>query len=109
MATMSFPATEEYILLIEFVHKHLDFHNAELFSILEMQGVQIGTDCQIRALPRSSEFRRPFVILSFPWSSIGCKFSLDDRDENAKRTKCINLISAFSRCTLIRSVLELWG
>jgi hypothetical protein len=112
MSLESLEATQEYTLLIEFVHKHLDFHNAELLSILDMNGIRIGTDCHFRTLPiddRSSEFRRPFKILLFPWNSVGGKFSVDDSDENTKRGKCINLVSALSRCTLIRGVLELWG
>ena len=105
-------ATQEYTLLIEFVHKHLNFHDAELRSILEMHGIRIGTDCHFQTLPiddRSSEFRRQFKILSFPWNSVGRKFSVGDSDDNTKKDKCTNLVSVLSRCTLIRGVLELWG
>lgn len=49
------------------------------------------------------------MLLSFPWSSIGSRFSVSDNDENEKKQKAINLVSALARCTLIRSVIELWG
>jgi tRNA (guanine10-N2)-methyltransferase len=116
-------ADEDYTLLIEFVHKHLDFHDAELRSILEMNNIKVGTDCHFRALSihdeshdssSSMQLRRPFMMLVFPWSSIGSKFSVGD--EEKKTTKgttddcpTIDLVSVLSRCTLIRSVIELWG
>mmetsp|Transcript_38077 Transcript_38077/g.79794 ORF Transcript_38077/g.79794 Transcript_38077/m.79794 type:complete len:557 (+) Transcript_38077:364-2034(+) len=113
MGSMSLSDNQEYILLIEFVHKHLDFHDAELLSILEMNGIK--SECHFRSLPidadnQSSGLRRPFKILSFSFSSIGRQFSISDDDENKKkREKTINLVSALARCTLIRSVVELWG
>lgn len=103
----------EYLLLIEFVHRHLGFHDAELESILDMSGIKLGVDCKFKALPSSetdSKIVRPFRILSFPWSSIGSKFSIytaTDAEEKAK--KKIDLITSLARCTLIRSVIELWG
>ncbi|KAL7545316.1 hypothetical protein ACHAWF_008675 [Thalassiosira exigua] len=112
---MSSSNAEEYVLLIEFVHKHLDFHNAELLSTLELNGIIQGTDCHFRPLPNAnplSDSTRPFYILSLPWSSIGCKFSVSDEhdiDESKGNAKQINLVSALARCTLIRSVVELWG
>ena len=110
MSIEALEATQEYTLLIEFVHKHLDFHDAELRSILEMHGIRIGTDCHFRTLPIDDRsFRRQFKILSFPWNSVGRKFSVGDSDDNTKRDKCTNLVSVLSRCTLIRGVLELWG
>ena len=108
---MSLNAAKEYYLLIEFVHKHIDFHDAELISILAMHGVKIGEDCQFRPLPmdaNANDHLRPFKILSFPWSSIGRKFSVNDNYEN-KKEHTINLVHALARCTLIRSVVELWG
>lgn len=108
-------ANQEYTLLIEFVHKHIDFHNAELLSILEMNNIKMGADCQHRPLPtaeaQSSEYRRPFAILSFPWQSIGSKFSVSDGNDqdDKKKENAINLVSALARCALIRSVIELWG
>ena len=108
---------QEYTLLVEFVHRHIDFHNAELLSILEMNNIKMGVDCQNRPLPKasaqSSEYRRPFAILSFPWQSVGSKFSVsDENDQDVKKKEkenAINLVSALARCTLIRSVIELWG
>jgi tRNA (guanine10-N2)-methyltransferase len=101
----------EYLLLIEFVHRHLGFHDAELESILEMSGIKLGIDCHIKPLPNDdsdSKFVRPFRILSFPWSAVGSKFSIStDAKEMGK--KRINLVSSLARCTLIRSVIELWG
>ena len=108
----------EYLLLIEFVHRHLGFHDAELESVLEMSGIKLGVDCQLRPLPNngtdskiSTNYTRPFKILSFPWSSIGSKFSITSEGDNEeKETKSrINLVSSLARCTLIRSVIELWG
>jgi len=102
---------EEYLLLIEFVHRHLGFHDAELESILEMNGIKLGVDCHYKALPNSgvdSKFVRPFRILSFPWSSIGSKFSIYT-DAEGKGKKKTDLVTSLARCTLIRSVIELWG
>lgn len=116
---MSSNATEEatvggeYLLLIEFVHRHLGFHDAELESILDMHGIKLGVDCNFKALPSSEtdpKLVRPFRILSFPWSSIGSKFSIyTDTDVKEKAKKKIDLIASLARCTLIRSVIELWG
>lgn len=107
----------EYLLLIEFVHRHLGFHDAELESVLEMSGIKLGVDCQLIPLPNngtdskiSTNYTRPFKILSFPWSSIGSKFSItSEEDKEEKEGKRINLVSSLARCTLIRSVIELWG
>lgn len=106
---------QEYTLLIEFVHKHLDFHDAELHSILEMHGLN-KEDCHFLPLPINGANNhpsglRPFKILSFAWSSIGRQFSVSDDDESIGKgkDKAINLVSALARCTLIRSVVELWG
>ncbi len=103
----------EYLLLIEFVHRHLGFHDAELKSILDMSGIELGVDCHFKALPNSeteSKLVRPFRILSFPWSSIGGKFSIyTETDAKEKAKKKIDLVTSLARCTLIRSVIELWG
>mmetsp|Transcript_13127 Transcript_13127/g.20338 ORF Transcript_13127/g.20338 Transcript_13127/m.20338 type:complete len:558 (-) Transcript_13127:827-2500(-) len=103
---------EEYLLLIEFVHRHLGFHDAELESILEMSGIKLGVDCHYKALPNTdtdSKFVRPFQILSFPWASIGSKFSIYTDAEGKLGTKKIDLVTSLARCTLIRSVIEIWG
>ncbi|KAL7445055.1 hypothetical protein ACHAXM_009746 [Skeletonema potamos] len=101
----------EYLLLIEFVHRHLGFHDAELESILEMSGIKVGVDCHFKPLPNdeaNSQFVRPFRILTFPWSAIGSKFSVSTDEEETGKKK-IDLVSSLARCTLIRSVVELWG
>jgi len=112
---------EDYLLLVEFVHKHIDFHDAELLAVLKMHGIKIGTDCQFVPLPndvdgsatstnRVPQSQRPFRILSFSWDSIGSKFSVcDDSQSKSEGEKCINLVTSLARCTLIRSVVELWG
>lgn len=112
---------DEYNLLIEFVHKHLDFHDAELKSILDMHHIKLGVDCHFKSLPidqsntttASNTTRRPFKLLSFSFSSIiDGQFSVCDGNIDVKETKkdkTINLVSSLSRCTLIRSVVELWG
>jgi len=105
---------QEYTLLVEFAHKHLDFHDAELRSILEMHGIT-DADCRFRSLPINGThhhppgLRRPFKMMSFPWSSIGRRFSVGDDDASSGKGKPIDLVSALARCTLIRSVVELWG
>ena len=102
---------EEYLLLIELVHRHLGFHDAELESILEMSGIKVGVDCNFKPLPNdeaNSQFVRPFRILTFPWSAIGSKFSVSTDEEETGKKK-IDLVSSLARCTLIRSVIELWG
>ena len=112
---MSDTTTQEYTLLIEFVHKHMNFQDAELNSILDMHNIKIGVDCHFKPLPidtgshnQSNAMRRPFKILSFSFGSIiGGKFSISEEEE--KKDKAINLVSALARCTLIRSVIELWG
>ena len=117
---MAPPPREQYLLLIEFVHKHIDFHDAELRAVLEMHEIKLGIDCDFIALPndaagsidRVSQSKRPFRLLSFPWCTIGSKFSVcddDEEQEDCTKTKTINLVTSLARCTLIRSVLELWG
>jgi len=130
-------SSESYLLLVEFAHKHLDFHDAELQSILDMHGIVVGTDCHFLPLPncsdtdatadvsresiqnhstKSNNRNRPFRILSFAWKSIDSKYTVydEDPDSDATSTKrndkgMVNLVTALARCTLIRSVMELWG
>src|SRR6056300_772705 len=110
--------SQEYTLLIEFVYKHIDFHDAELHSILEMHNIKLGVDCQFKELPIDTSkqpymSKRPFKLLTFSWESIiDGQFSVSDNDYidvKEKKEKCINLVSSLARCTLIRSVIELWG
>jgi tRNA (guanine10-N2)-methyltransferase len=84
-----------------------------------MNGIKIGADCQFLPIPNSAagstgcvpQSKRPFRILSFSWDSIGSKFVVCDEegDSNSKDQKVINLVTSLARCTLIRSVVELWG
>lgn len=113
---MNIDATQaEYVLLVEFVHKHINFIDAELHSVLEMHGITVGQDCHLRPLPIADESKpyelmRPFMLLSFSWDSIARRqFSVGDEDNDGKKDGSINLVSALARCTLIRSVVELWG
>ena len=114
---------DNYNILIEFVHRHLEFQRPELESILSLHDIQIGRDCVEISLPTPSEEgkvknHRPFVILSFSFEYAEKKFNLDDEGEklssDISRYSTINkdrptIASLLSRCTLIRSVLELWG
>lgn len=81
-----------YVVLVEFAHRHADFQLAELDSVLDMHGIRRGTtDCEQMALPGSSIYHRPFCLLSF-----------------SKEHKTIGSI-ILDRCTLVRSVIEIWG
>jgi tRNA (guanine10-N2)-methyltransferase len=107
---------DTYLLLIEFVHKHIDFHDAELNAIIEMNDIKVGADCQFLPIPNSAadstrsvpQSKRPFRIISFSWDSIGSKFAVCDEEDNSN-SKVINLVTSLARCTLVRSVVELWG
>ena len=63
---------ERYLVLVEFVYRHLNFQMAELESILETHGISLGSDdCRISPLPTPEsssvpEKNRAFTILSFP-------------------------------------------
>lgn len=113
---------ERYLVLVEFVYKHMNFQLPELQSILEMHDIQLGgPDCRIVSLPNAQgetssssledyEHRRPFVILSFP-SNFADRIST-----NVAKWDCSSRIKASSgigeilnRCALVRSVVELWG
>ncbi|KAG7340158.1 RNA methylase family UPF0020 protein [Nitzschia inconspicua] len=74
--------TTPYLVLVEFAYKHLDFHLAELSSILEIHGIRLGSEqCQVVPLPLPKNYDevkkrrnqqpdhqpcRSYVILSFP-------------------------------------------
>lgn len=116
-----------YHVLIEFAYKHLDFHIAELESVLDMHGISLGDEeCRIVALPNAQNTslttrhgktvrvhhvvepgseavtsRRPFLILSLPFAS---KW-IPHNDETGTSIASIVL----ARCTLVRNVMELWG
>ena len=113
--------TERYDVLIEFAYKHHDFHLAELESILDMHGIRLGgPQCKIIELPQAkiptsttTAMKRPFIILSFP----GEDWELHSTSSpSSKRWSCTNVktkkmgvAEMLSRCSLIKSVVELWG
>jgi len=117
---------ERYVVLVEFAFTHMDFQMAELESVLDMYGIQLGSpDCQILGLPNApsppstslSEYRheRPFVILSFPGDT-ATRFSTNLCEERWTASRSDNKVHSTSgigdiirRCTLVRSVVELWG
>ncbi|GFH59067.1 hypothetical protein CTEN210_15543 [Chaetoceros tenuissimus] len=110
-----------YNILIEFVHRHLDFQRPELDAVLSMHDIQIGRDCTTIELPASVEKvenYRPFLILSFDYEYAKDKFNLNDEGEvlrnDLSRFSFIQknkptIASVLARCTLIRSATELWG
>jgi hypothetical protein len=65
-------------MLVQFAHKHLDFHRAELESVLDMYGITLnGPNCTILPLPNtaatttSETETRPFRMLPFPLNARG--------------------------------------
>jgi tRNA (guanine10-N2)-methyltransferase len=102
-----------YNLLVEFAHKHLDFHRAELESVLDMYGITLdGPNCTILPLPNTAATTtetetRPFWMLSFPMNSRGLQYHLYDTNESLDGS--VHIATVLARCTLVRSVVELWG
>jgi tRNA (guanine10-N2)-methyltransferase len=109
---------DRYLVMIEFAYKHLDFQVAELESILDMNGIQLGgPDCSILPLPGEVKYvnpvkRRPFMILSFPSKDVD---RLSTNNNNIDKWDCTRIqnnsgiAEILSRCTLVKSVVELWG
>ncbi|CAJ1969576.1 unnamed protein product [Cylindrotheca closterium] len=118
---------ERYLVLIEFAYRHLDFQIAEIESVLDMHGIQLGSpDCRVyplpgqdetgRTTPASSnpELRRPYLILSFPAKDAS---KLSDNSNSVDRwglvTRATNenasIAEILSRCTLVKTIVELWG
>jgi len=112
---------DNYNILIEFAHVHLEFQRPELESVLSLHGITIGKDCVEIPLPVSSEGahnHRSFLILSFDYEYAKTKFNVEDESEvlsdDISRYSTINkdrptIASVLSRCTLVRSAIELWG
>lgn len=100
---------ERYNLLVEFAVKHMDFQQAELESVLDMYDIRLNSpECRVVPLPNSSEDRRrSFLILSFPYKISGKRYHIGEK----KTADCRQPIATIlmSRCTLVRSVMELWG
>jgi tRNA (guanine10-N2)-methyltransferase len=110
--------SDRYNLLIEFAVKHLDFQRAELTSVLDLYGITLGSlDCQILSLPnqgmeksyvsngKTRHCTRPFIMLSFTKDLQGSRFHLSEEQKGTKT----GIATILARCTLIRSVVELWG
>jgi hypothetical protein len=84
------------------------------------RGITLGSsDCQILSLPnegleevwlssdgnKTRQCTRPFVILSFTKDLQGPRFHLEEEKDGMR----LGIATVLSRCTLIRSVVELWG
>ncbi|KAI2488815.1 hypothetical protein MHU86_25869 [Fragilaria crotonensis] len=102
---------DRYRILVEFAVKHMDFQQAELASVLDMVGIQLDSDvCRILPLPNASEERRrPFLILSFSKGFKNSQCFVGDVEEKAEPPQKALATIIMSRCTLVRSVVELWG
>eukprot|EP00978_Attheya_sp_CCMP212_P048431 scaffold519619_cov71-Attheya_sp.AAC.1 len=112
-----------YNVLVEFAHQHLDFQRAELESVLGMYEISIGTsdddECCTIPLPgettelssSSQGGTRPFLILSFSPNIIGSKISVDNTTtaSTTQQPSIKTIADILERCTLVRSVMELWG
>ena len=128
--TAAIQQQQRYLVLVEFVYRHLNFQLAELKSILEAHGIHLGSSsgCEILPLPvpptNKSISNRAFVILSFPieeakrWS--GLTQTHEEQRKNIKFDPRIKVVSSSSsssssiadvlyKCTLVKSVVELWG
>ena len=115
------PNHDRYNILIEFAYVHLEFQRPELQSVLALNDIVIDRDCIEIPLPSSvAEVAncRPFLMLSFDYQYAKNKFNLEDEEEvlsnEISRYSVITrekptIASMLSRCTLIRSVIELWG
>lgn len=123
---------KRYNILIEFVHRHLDFHRAELESVLSIHDIKFGRDCEEVTVPKNNGHtilskedaatfnsrRRPFIILSFSYDYARNKFNIDNDDimieddivvSESNDDQLPTIASVLSRCTLIRCAIELWG
>jgi tRNA (guanine10-N2)-methyltransferase len=118
---------ERYLVLVEFAFKHMDFQMAELESVLDMYGIQLGgPQCQIVPLPHASsvpdqqpgsksyQHERPFVILSFPYQD-AARLSTNEKwvekwgTSSSRVRPSSGVGEIIRRCALVRSVIELWG
>jgi tRNA (guanine10-N2)-methyltransferase len=127
-SSIHFPRKNRYYVLVEFAVRHLDFQLAELESVLTMFGVAF----QWERLPSDDEYpshqtmtntlqlqsgnrlcsTRPFALFSLeehsPWVPQQRCRSEDKNDADTSRKDDVSTI-ILSRCTLVRSVMELWG
>ena len=148
-----------YLVLVEFAYRHVDFHMAELESILDIFGIRLdGPDCKCHPLPNQTQSvaapsssssssssssvgkeynqdqhnnnknkhqnnnkdnptqstgTRPFVILSFPAKDAerlgGIRKQQVEKWDSTNVSKTTGIAEMLSRCTLVKSVMELWG
>lgn len=118
---------DQYLYLIEFLHKHLDFQLSELISILDLHGIGVVDTtttttthnqkshknnfkaiCRMLPLPNQEKysketkvaFRRAFVMLSF---------SSEWYHQNHGQQQQQHIPTILSRCVLVKRVIELWG
>ena len=117
------PVSEmRYRVLVEFAYRHLDFQLPELESVLEMNGIRMGSDeCRLETLVNDVRFekeldkgknraptkngpasKRPFVLLSLPADS---RFVPGNNGVDGQDIGTIIM----ARCVLVRGVSELWG
>jgi hypothetical protein len=98
--------SDRQFYLIEWAHFHVDFQLAEVASVLDMDG--FVEHCLVHPLPRQknktcrfedfklckteNETHRSFLIISLP-----CHIAKD------------TLVTALTRCVLVRGVIELWA
>jgi tRNA (guanine10-N2)-methyltransferase len=119
MATSN--SNERYLVLVEFAYIHLDFQLAELESILDMYGIQLGgPECSVFPLPGEEQEissdkpgkRRPYVILSFPCKDAARLLANRNQEKWVLATrvdKNSGIVEILSRCALVKSIIELWG
>lgn len=98
-------AASKYVFLVEFAVRHPDFQVAELESVLDMFDVR---DVEVLPLPAPHvDSHRPFCILSLPLDSKWVPRCFQVGKENDQKEDIGRLI--LDRCTLVRSVIEMWG
>ncbi|VEU44432.1 unnamed protein product [Pseudo-nitzschia multistriata] len=127
---------ERYLVLVEFVYRHLNFQMAELESILETFDIALGSEkCRLHPLPIPLEEgsleieakNRAFVILSFPiadaqkWSGLALQTPEEQRKNirfeprieigasSSSAASKLSIADILYKCTLVKSVVELWG
>eukprot|EP00536_Pseudo-nitzschia_multiseries_P012893 jgi/Psemu1/209881/e_gw1.514.22.1 len=142
---------DRYLVLVEFVYRHLNFQMAELTSVLETYGIRLGTNenssnnsssnnnnnnnecCWLASLPvpdnpTCSESptvradRRAFCVLSFPKETAArCDSGTDNIDidigtdgsgsgnDALSSSSSLSIADILYKCTLVKSVVELWG
>lgn len=106
------PLPSIYRILVEFAYKHIDFQMAELASVLHAHaGIDLHNPAQCRLHPR----HQTFVVLDLVGSTSQHNNSNHNHNNAPKRpSPSDNVLGQIgsilvSQCTLVRSVVELWG